>query len=255
MLQNNDEKLGELYNLDSTTKNDQRRTTIDATVKAIRKVANEMDQAYGLLGSMFRSGSRTTFFASQVERYADLYSSTCYNLIHYPKYYFFRARMLLLPHELAVDRKSKLSNKKGVGLRKPGFSGSPVASSNDESLNSSSDMSRKGLSIEPPGCTIPAAGGKSKHRLLNQSSSRLAFKIKSSINSNYSVNLISGFIKVGGTVDFEITRKAGKPKPDKIVIMFIEAPADATDALKLFESNAPKSKLAGELILNFSPDE
>uniref|UniRef100_A0AC35EYB1 MSP domain-containing protein n=1 Tax=Panagrolaimus sp. PS1159 TaxID=55785 RepID=A0AC35EYB1_9BILA len=258
MLQTYDERLGELYNLDST-KNDQRRATIDATVKAIRKVTNEMNQAYGLLGSMFRSGSRTTFFATQVERYADLYSSTCYNLIHYPKFYFFRARMLLLPHELAaVDKKSKMSNKKGVGLRKPGFNLSPVESSVDVAEDSSSILSTtttQALTVEPPVCTISSAGGKSKHKLFNQSSSRLAYKFKLSNNSNYGVNLISGFLKVGGIVDFEITRKAGKSKGDKLVIMFNEAPADATDASKLFEANAPKSKLTGEFVLNFSADE
>uniref|UniRef100_A0A914QXN4 MSP domain-containing protein n=1 Tax=Panagrolaimus davidi TaxID=227884 RepID=A0A914QXN4_9BILA len=113
----------------------------------------------------------------------------------------------------------------------------------------------KALTVEPPICTISSAGGKSKHKLFNQSSSRLAYKFKPSNNSNYSVNLISGFLKVGGIVDFEITRKAGKSKADKLVIMFNEAPADATDALKLFETNAPKSKLTGEFVLNFSVDE
>lgn len=62
-----------------------------------------MDQEYGVLGSLFRSGSRTTFFASQVERYADVYASSCYNLVHYPIFYFFRAPMMLMPHEATVD--------------------------------------------------------------------------------------------------------------------------------------------------------
>ena len=36
-------------------------------------------------------GSRQTFFASQAMRYADLYASSCVNLIHYPFSYLFRA--------------------------------------------------------------------------------------------------------------------------------------------------------------------
>uniref|UniRef100_A0A914QCT2 Uncharacterized protein n=1 Tax=Panagrolaimus davidi TaxID=227884 RepID=A0A914QCT2_9BILA len=79
-----------------------------------------MNQAYGLLGSLFRSGSRTTFFATQVQRYADLYSSTCYNLIHYPKFYFFRAPMMLLPHESTVDHLAKIITQTNVvGSRRP----------------------------------------------------------------------------------------------------------------------------------------
>ena len=88
-----------------------------------------MDQAYGLLGSLFRSGTRTTFFATQVERYADLYSSSPYNLVNYPKFYFFRAQMMLMPHEQTVDHLAKMRpghdkrNKTGassiVGSRTP----------------------------------------------------------------------------------------------------------------------------------------
>ncbi|OZC10277.1 HAD superfamily hydrolase, 5'-nucleotidase [Onchocerca flexuosa] len=72
-------------------------------------LTHEMDNEYGMLGSVFRSGSRTTFFASQVERYADLYASSCFNLVHYPLFYFFRAPMTLMPHESTVDHASVLS--------------------------------------------------------------------------------------------------------------------------------------------------
>lgn len=67
-----------------------------------------MDQEYSAIGSLFRSGSRTTFFASQVERYADIYASSCYNLVHYPTFYFFRAPMMLMPHESTVDHASTM---------------------------------------------------------------------------------------------------------------------------------------------------
>jgi len=50
-------------NLDSSSS-----TMPDTTrvTQAIRKVTHEMDQQYGMLGSLFRSGNRSTFFASQV---------------------------------------------------------------------------------------------------------------------------------------------------------------------------------------------
>lgn len=76
-----------------------------------------MDQEYSVIGSLFRSGSRTTFFASQVERYADLYASSCYNLVYYPVFYFFRAPMTLMPHESTVDHSAKMRDggEKSVG--------------------------------------------------------------------------------------------------------------------------------------------
>uniref|UniRef100_A0AC35FV61 MSP domain-containing protein n=1 Tax=Panagrolaimus sp. PS1159 TaxID=55785 RepID=A0AC35FV61_9BILA len=99
-------------------------------------------------------------------------------------------------------------------------------------------MSTQALAVEPPCCPISAAGGKSKHKLINQSSSRLAYKVKSK----------SSFSVAHHTV-------AGKPKADKLVIMFNEAPADATDASKFFEANAPKTELTGEFILKLSAAE
>lgn len=69
---------------------------------AIGEVTHEMDMAYGILGSLFRSGSRQTFFASQVMRYADIYAGAFLNLIHYPFSYMFRAPAMLMPHESTV---------------------------------------------------------------------------------------------------------------------------------------------------------
>ncbi|VDN02069.1 unnamed protein product [Thelazia callipaeda] len=70
----------------------------------IREKTQEMDNCYSKMGSLFRSGPRTTFFASQVGRFADLYSSSCYNLLHYPLFYFFRAQMTLMPHEINIGK-------------------------------------------------------------------------------------------------------------------------------------------------------
>ncbi|KAL3982567.1 5' nucleotidase family protein [Acanthocheilonema viteae] len=103
-----DSELADVYkNLDSNSKE---KPSIVHIVDAITLLTHEMDNEYGMLGSVFRSGSRTTFFASQVERYADLYASNCCNLVHYPLFYFFRAPMTLMPHESTVDHASVLTS-------------------------------------------------------------------------------------------------------------------------------------------------
>ncbi|CAH8838999.1 unnamed protein product [Trichobilharzia szidati] len=71
--------------------------------RKIRDVAQKMEESYGALGSIFRNGSRHTFFSSQVLRYADLYSFSCINLIYYPLCYMFRAPTMLMPHESTVS--------------------------------------------------------------------------------------------------------------------------------------------------------
>lgn len=63
-LQNLDAMLGELYkNLDSST---YEKPDISKVRASIRDVTHKMDLAYGMMGSLFRSGSRQTFFSSQV---------------------------------------------------------------------------------------------------------------------------------------------------------------------------------------------
>ncbi|KAL8587044.1 hypothetical protein ACOMHN_023434 [Nucella lapillus] len=70
---------------------------------SLRDVAYKLDMSYGLLGSLFRSGSRQTFFASQVIRYADIYAASFLNLLHYPFCYMFKAPAMLMPHEATVE--------------------------------------------------------------------------------------------------------------------------------------------------------
>lgn len=95
-----DIKCAEIYkNLDSSTKE---KPDIGELKQALRRVTHEMDMSYGLLGSLFRSGSRQTFFAAQVMRYADLYAASLLNLLHYPFCYMFRAPAMLMPHESTV---------------------------------------------------------------------------------------------------------------------------------------------------------
>ncbi|XP_047227719.1 5'-nucleotidase, cytosolic II, like 1 isoform X1 [Girardinichthys multiradiatus] len=91
--------LAELYrHLDSGSKNCPDIGTIQTRIKVL---TYRMDMSYGQMGSLLRSGSTQTLFASQLIRYADLYSSTCINLLHYPFNYLFMAPPVLMPHEAA----------------------------------------------------------------------------------------------------------------------------------------------------------
>lgn len=85
--------IASLRNLDSSTKE---KPDISKLRTSIRDVTHKMDLAYGMMGSLFRSGSRQTFFSSQVVRYADLYAATFLNLIYYPFSYMFRAPAMLV---------------------------------------------------------------------------------------------------------------------------------------------------------------
>ena len=60
-------QLGELYkNLDSSA---MEKPDISKLRTSMQGIIHQMEMSYGLLGSLFRSGSRQTFFSSQVVRY------------------------------------------------------------------------------------------------------------------------------------------------------------------------------------------
>jgi len=113
-LQVLDIQLGDLYkDLDSSTniKPDLTQLRTD-----IRKTIHEMDMSYGILGSLFRCGSRQTHFANQVTRFADIYGSTCLNLFYYPFCYMFRAPAMLMSHESTVEHTSLFDISTNVSL-------------------------------------------------------------------------------------------------------------------------------------------
>ncbi|KAL1282250.1 hypothetical protein QQF64_001053 [Cirrhinus molitorella] len=100
-LQGLDIFLAELYkHLDSSSNE---RPDISTIQRRMKKVTHDMDMCYGMMGSLFRSGSRQTLFASQVMRYADLYAASFINLLYYPFSYLFRAAHVLMPHESTVE--------------------------------------------------------------------------------------------------------------------------------------------------------
>lgn len=79
---------------------------IDAIQYRMKVLTYRMDIAYSQMGSLLRSGARQTLFASQLIRYADLYSTSCINLLYYPLNYLFLAPPVLMAHEMTSDNAS-----------------------------------------------------------------------------------------------------------------------------------------------------
>lgn len=79
---------------------------IHAIQYRMKVLTYRMDISYGQMGSLLRSGSRQTLFASQLIRYADLYSTSCINLQHYPLNYLFLAPPVQMPHEMTSEADS-----------------------------------------------------------------------------------------------------------------------------------------------------
>uniref|UniRef100_A0A8R1ISG4 Major sperm protein n=1 Tax=Caenorhabditis japonica TaxID=281687 RepID=A0A8R1ISG4_CAEJA len=62
-------------------------------------------------------------------------------------------------------------------------------------------------------------------------------------NSEYRISPVFGFVDPSGSKDIVITRTAGAPKEDKLVIHFANAPADATDAQAAFAALTPAGNI------------
>ncbi|XP_034457981.1 5'-nucleotidase, cytosolic II, like 1 isoform X1 [Hippoglossus hippoglossus] len=100
--------LAELYkHLDSGSRECPDISAIQTRMKVL---TYRMDMSYGQMGSLLRSGSRQTLFASQLMRYADLYSSSFINLLHYPFNYLFLAPPVLMPHEVASQNSAEFAS-------------------------------------------------------------------------------------------------------------------------------------------------
>jgi len=75
-------------------------------IKALKKLMSEARDKFDKLfneyfGGMFRNGLHTSFFAMQVGRYADLYTSKVWNLLQYSlATYNFSPVFQPLPHEV-----------------------------------------------------------------------------------------------------------------------------------------------------------
>jgi len=68
--------------------------------KHTQKATAELDTSFNqYFGSLFRSGSKQSFFSMQVQRYADLYTADYTNLLNYPLFYTFYAPPVYISHE------------------------------------------------------------------------------------------------------------------------------------------------------------
>ncbi|GMT03451.1 hypothetical protein PENTCL1PPCAC_25625 [Pristionchus entomophagus] len=95
------------------------------------------------------------------------------------------------------------------------------------------------IAVEPAVGTVAAAGGVITHTLTNSEAGKVVFKVKSSNNNEYRLKPVFGFIDAGATAQVEITRLAGPPKEDKLVIQFAPAPEGATDPQEAFKGLTP----------------
>jgi 5'-nucleotidase len=127
-------------NLDATSSRNG-HAEIREAVNAIRLLTHKMNEAYGILGSLFRSGSRTTFFATQVERYADVYAVSPFNLLYYPSYYFFRAPLISLPHEGTVDHLAKVGKNQSLSVDTRGVQ-TPLIHEDEPNFEENDDIAR-----------------------------------------------------------------------------------------------------------------
>merc|ERR1711879_258036 len=72
---------------------------IDVLTRHMKSTINDLSKEYNrYFGSLFQDGSKHSFFGMQVQRYADLYTSDCLNLLNYPTFYYFASWPAGLPH-------------------------------------------------------------------------------------------------------------------------------------------------------------
>ncbi|KAL4001711.1 MSP (Major sperm protein) domain family protein [Acanthocheilonema viteae] len=101
------------------------------------------------------------------------------------------------------------------------------------------------MNIDPPDVTFQASGGNTTVNIINQSETRLGFKVKSTNNDHYRVAPVYGFVSKGDKTELAIIRLEGPPKEDKFVIQWAEVPDEEDDPQAPFKAGAQ----AGEVIL------
>ncbi|VDM72467.1 unnamed protein product [Strongylus vulgaris] len=107
------------------------------------------------------------------------------------------------------------------------------------------------LSTNPSRCDIGVGGGTRTYKLVNHCDRMLAYRIIINPGSNYSVpeKQLYGLIQIGYTVDIEITRKPGKPRPDKMIIQYASVDQDCRDPKKPFATGVPVGEITGETMM------
>lgn len=112
-LQNLEFLLAEMYQRVGSDPHQLNIPDIGVLRQAIKETAESIESGYSKqLGSLLRCGSRLTYFANQVSRFADIYSSACVNLVNYPIHYLFTS-----PHQLMAHESSPSETSTGVSDR------------------------------------------------------------------------------------------------------------------------------------------
>ncbi len=85
-----------------------------------------------------------------------------------------------------------------------------------------------------------AEGQSSQHTLMNQSSRRLAVKVKCSDNDHYRVQPVFSFCEpLPGAVNLDVYRMpGGEPREDKLVLQYADVSAAETDPRNAFTPGA-----------------
>ena len=76
---------------------------LDELKKRLWEAVNELNKDFSFAGSLFRSGSRLSYFGSQVMIWADVYTSSVNNLAEYDVEHKFLMNTPKLPHESFLD--------------------------------------------------------------------------------------------------------------------------------------------------------
>eukprot|EP01128_Nolandella_sp_AFSM9_P008815 TRINITY_DN5485_c0_g1_i1.p1 TRINITY_DN5485_c0_g1~~TRINITY_DN5485_c0_g1_i1.p1 ORF type:complete len:547 (-),score=96.50 TRINITY_DN5485_c0_g1_i1:78-1685(-) len=131
-------KLFKLELWESTDPNDPGCPDLTALKQEVQALKQQLNDGYNLhFGGIFRHGERASFFAMQVGRYADLYTTNVLNLLNYSMNQCFVTHLRMLPHEIVPlaptlngndgDSTSASSFSTTIPLSSPSL-GSPLAS-------------------------------------------------------------------------------------------------------------------------------
>ncbi|KAK6043134.1 5' nucleotidase family protein [Cooperia oncophora] len=82
----------------------------------IARITDDMEAEFGAMGSLIRCGWRQTYFASQVKKYADIYTFNVYNIMEYSPLHCFNSPIYLLPHEERFLHKVACASRKAQAI-------------------------------------------------------------------------------------------------------------------------------------------
>ena len=98
--QNSSELISHISRLESIVTNNQ---DVCQSKIQLQQAVNDLNQRFSKTGSLFRSGSRLTYFGSQMMGWADIYTGSVNTLAGYDLDHKFVAAPIKLAHETGVE--------------------------------------------------------------------------------------------------------------------------------------------------------